>query len=200
MPDLVKDYLKPTSESLVGRRNYTMTLPYESYWAVVKTSEFLKELMGNTKMGKDAIRKQARDLLKHYPFDFDVEMWIKNNEKVMCEWGKPKASEKNYIAIGRHDPVEYSPKHGGWIFWDETWAQFHGPFVSEAACQAALVEYCKELDGEEKAQETKAEKAEEKRRNALLETNAMSPPELKEMVAKVKKSLAKKAKKTKVKK
>ena len=177
-----------------------MTLPYESYQAVVKTSEFLKELMSNTKMGKDAIRKKARDLLKHYPFDFDVEMWIKNTEKVMCEWGKPKAAEKNFIAIGRHDPVEYSPKEKGWIFWDETWAKFHGPFVSETECQAALVEYCKELDGEEKTLETQAEKEEDARVAALLETNAMSPPELKEMVAKVKKSLAKKAKKTKVKK
>jgi len=63
-----------------------------------------------------------------------------------------------------------------------------------------LILFLERLDGEEKAQETKAEKAEEKRRNALLETNAMSPPELKEMVAKVKKSLAKKEKKTKVKK
>jgi len=177
-----------------------MTLPYESYWAVVKTSEFLKELMSNTKMGKDAVRKTARDLLKHYPFDFDVEMWVKNNEKVMCEWGKPKAAEKNFIAIGRHDPVEYSPKEKGWIFWDETWAKFHGPFVSEAECQAALMEYCKELEGVEKSLEAKAEKEEDARVAALLETNAMSPPELKEMVAKVKKSLAKKAKKTKVKK
>ena len=171
-----------------------MTLPYESYWAVVKTSEFLKELMSNTKMGKDAIRKTARDLLKHYPFDFDVEMWIKNNEKVMCEWGKPKAAEKNFIAIGRHDPVEYSPKEKGWIFWDETWAKFHGPFVSEAECQAALMEYCKELEGVEKSLEAKAEKEEDARVAALLETNAMSPPELKEMVAKVKKSLTKKKK------
>ena len=177
-----------------------MTLTYESYWTVVKTSEFLKELMSNTKMGKDAVRKTARDLLKHYPFDFDVEMWVKNNEKVMCEWGKPKAAEKNFIAIGRHDPVEYSPKEKGWIFWDETWAKFHGPFVSEAECQAALMEYCKELEGVEKSLEAKAEKEEDARVAALLETNAMSPPELKEMVAKVKKSLAKKAKKTKVKK
>lgn len=171
-----------------------MTLPYESYQAVVKTSEFLKELMSNTKMGKDAIRKKARDLLKHYPFDFDVRLWIKNNEKVMCEWGKPKAAEKGFIAIGRHDPVEYSPEEKGWIFWDETWAKFHGPFVSEAACQAALMEYCKELEGVEKSLEAKAEKEEDARVAALLETNAMSPPELKEMVAKVKKSLTKKKK------
>lgn len=170
-----------------------MTLPYESYWSVVKTSEFLKELMSNTKMGKDAIRKKARDLLKHYPFDFDVELWIKNNEKVMCEWAKPKARTQGYIAIGRHDPVEYSPKHGGWIFWQETWADFHGPFVDEASCQAALLEYCKELEGE--AKPTKVEKTEEeKRQEELLKTNAFSPPELKEMVAKVKKSLAKKKK------
>lgn len=173
-----------------------MTLPYESYQAVVKTSEFLKELMSNTKMGKDAVRKTARDLLKHYPFDFDVEMWVKNNEKVMCEWGKPKAAEKGFIAIGRHDPVEYSPKEKGWIFWDETWAQFHGPFVSEADCQAALAEYCKELETGVKSEKT----ADEKRKEDLLKTNAFSPPELKEMVATVKKSLAKKAKKTKVKK
>ena len=173
-----------------------MTLPYESYWAVVKTSEFLKELMSNTKMGKDAVRKTARDLLKHYPFDFDVEMWVKNNEKVMCEWGKPKAAEKGFIAIGRHDPVEYSPKEKGWIFWDETWANFHGPFFSEAECQAALAEYCKELETGVKPEKT----ADEKRKEDLLKTNAFSPPELKEMVATVKKSLAKKAKKTKVKK
>jgi len=171
-----------------------MTLPYESYWAVVRTSEFLKEVMSNTKMGKDEIRKKARALLKHYPFDFDVELWVKNNEKVMCEWGKPKANEKGFIAIGRHDPVEYSPKHGGWIFWVETWADFNGPFISEEACQAALVEYCKQLDSGEKAREMKAEKEEEKRRNDLLKTNAFSPPELKEMVAKVNKSLAKKKK------
>jgi hypothetical protein len=173
-----------------------MTLPYESYWAVVKTSEFLKELMSNTKMGKDAVRKTARDLLKHYPFDFDVEMWVKNNEKVMCEWGKPKAAEKGFIAIGRHDPVEYSPKEKGWIFWDETWAKFHGPFVSEADCQAALMEYCKELETGVKPEKI----ADEKRKEDLLKTNAFSPPELKEMVATVKKSLAKKEKKTKVKK
>lgn len=177
-----------------------MTLPYESYWAVVKTSEFLKELMSNTKLGKDAVRKKARELLKHYPFDFDVELWVKNNEKVMCEWAKPKTREKGFIAIGRHDPVEYSPKHGGWIFWQETWADFHGPFVSEQACQEALAEYCKELNGEEKSLEMKAEKEEADRVAALLKTNAMSPTELKEMVATVKKSLAKKAKKAKAKK
>lgn len=176
-----------------------MTLPYESYWAVIKTSEFLKELMSNTKLGKDAIRKKARELLKHYPFDFDVELWVKNNEKVMCEWAKPKTREKGFIAIGRHDPVEYSPKDGGWIFWQETWADFHGPFVSEDACQKALAEYCVELETGVKP--VKKEKTEdEKRREDLLKTNAFSPPELKEMVATVKKSLAKKAKKAKAKK
>jgi hypothetical protein len=117
----------------------------------------------------------------------------------MCEWGKPKAAEKGFIAIGRHDPVEYSPEEKGWIFWDETWAKFHGPFVSEAECQAALMEYCKELEGVEKSLEAKAEKEEDARVAALLETNAMSPPELKEMVAKVKKSLAKKKKKARAK-
>lgn len=176
-----------------------MTLPYESYWAVVKTSEFLKELMSNTKLGKDAIRKKARELLKHYPFDFDVELWVKNNEKVMNEWAKPKTREKGFIAIGRHDPVEYSPKDGGWIFWQETWADFHGPFVSEDACQKALAEYCKELEnGPGPVRKEKTE--DEKRREDLLNTNAFSPPELKEMVATVKKSLAKKAKKAKAKK
>lgn len=167
-----------------------MTLPYESYWAVVKTSEFLKELMNNTKMGKDEIRKQARALLKHYPFDFDVELWVKTTEKVMNEWAKPKSREKGFIAIGRHDPVEYSPKEKGWIFWDETWAKFHGPFFSEAECQAALVQYCKELESGKSEKTLKEED--------LLKTNAFSPPELKEMVTKVKKSLAKNKKKAKI--
>lgn len=175
-----------------------MTLPYESYWAVVKTSEFLKNILSDKKMGKAEIRKKARELLKHYPFDFDVELWVKNNEKVMVEWSKPKALRQGYIAIGRHDPVEYSPKHGGWIFWQETWADFHGPFVSEQACREALTEYCKELETGVKP--VKKEKTEdEKRREDLLKTNAFSPPELKEMVAKVNKSLAKKKKKQRAK-
>jgi hypothetical protein len=34
-------------------------------------------------------------------------------------------------------------KYGGWIFWDETWADYHGPFKTEEGANEALQIYCK---------------------------------------------------------
>ena len=48
------------------------------------------------------------------------------------------------------DPVERL-EDGTWIFWDETWANWHGPFDTEELCRKNLKEYARELEeyGEE---------------------------------------------------
>jgi len=42
------------------------------------------------------------------------------------------------------DPVERL-EDGTWIFWDETWADWHGPFMSEKECREALDSYGESL-------------------------------------------------------
>lgn len=32
----------------------------------------------------------------------------------------------------------------GWYFWDETWANYHGPFATREECSESLDRYCKE--------------------------------------------------------
>lgn len=47
------------------------------------------------------------------------------------------------------DPVEQL-EDGTWIFWDETWANWHGPFKTEEIARKNLEAYAEELDqGEE---------------------------------------------------
>lgn len=48
------------------------------------------------------------------------------------------------------DPVEQL-EDGTWIFWDEMWANWYGPFSTEAFARKRLEVYAKELyeDGEE---------------------------------------------------
>lgn len=58
--------------------------------------------------------------------------------------------------MGR-DPVEQDTD--GWYFWDETWADRHGPFDSEEKAREALDHYCKTYLGygkEEQCQDTKS--------------------------------------------
>jgi len=33
----------------------------------------------------------------------------------------------------------------GWYFWDETWADYHGPFSTRDEAEDALIEYAKQL-------------------------------------------------------
>lgn len=44
------------------------------------------------------------------------------------------------------DPVFV--KDGEWHFWDETWADSHGPFATEKEAREALAKYCAELNYE----------------------------------------------------
>jgi hypothetical protein len=33
----------------------------------------------------------------------------------------------------------------GWYFWNETWSDCYGPYVTEEECRHKLAEYCKTL-------------------------------------------------------
>jgi hypothetical protein len=41
------------------------------------------------------------------------------------------------------NPVHRDAEHGGWYFYDETWAYRHGPYQTQAGAAAALKRYCK---------------------------------------------------------
>ena len=53
-----------------------MTLPHESARAVVMTRKFLFELLDPQKTPRvpRAIRRRARELLRHYPWDTDLQI------------------------------------------------------------------------------------------------------------------------------
>lgn len=76
-----------------------------------------------------------------------------------------QAYEEAYVKIFGYkrrykgDPIDYI-KDLGWVFWDETWADYYGPFKSEEAANEALEIYCdtmldnryfNDIVGEEKA-------------------------------------------------
>lgn len=128
-----------------------MTLPFENYNSLVGARNFLIELMDPKKSAKipKAIRRRARGLLKHFPADFEMCEWISTYQKVADErYHNPRAS---VIKLRKHDPVEYSPVHMGWIFWDEASVNFYGPFVSRQQCEEALTAYVKELESTTKS-------------------------------------------------
>lgn len=118
-----------------------MTLPYEQYNAIVNTRNFLVSLMDReqTKVPL-AIRKEARRLLKHFPSEYEANDLIKNH----TEW-LHKINMNLEAVDGNRDPIEYSPRNGGWIFWDETAANFHGPFFTRRDAADALNAYLQDL-------------------------------------------------------
>lgn len=123
-----------------------MTLPYENYNSLVNARNFLTELMNPDKTPKvpKAVRQRARNLLKHFPADFEICEWISTYQKVADErYNNPRAA---VIKLRKSDPVEYSPLHSGWIFWNESSTDFYGPFLSRKQCEEALEKYVKDLD------------------------------------------------------
>jgi len=58
-----------------------MTLPIERKQAVIRTRQFLLDLLDPKMTPKvpKAIREQAYRCLKHYPLDYDVEMTFKDS-------------------------------------------------------------------------------------------------------------------------
>lgn len=125
-----------------------MTLPYEQYIAINNTREFLFSLMDSQKTKVPlAIRKRARELLKHFPMECDA------NDMVRChtEW-LHEVNRKGDSKRGSGDPIFYSPRHRGWIFWDETEQNPSMAYVSRRSAEEALDLYIKELNDEAKHQ------------------------------------------------
>lgn len=85
-------------------------------------------------------RSLAHGLLCHYPTDEEINMMVALEED--CQQGR--IGKKR----GDGDPVEFSGEKGGWIFWDESWAHYHGPFTTRAMTEEALLAYAKEYLGE----------------------------------------------------
>ena len=65
-----------------------MTLPDERYRAVVKTQEFLVEILNTPRVPK-AIKEQARWCLRHYPSAWDMKMAAENCPSVFQERMEP---------------------------------------------------------------------------------------------------------------
>ena len=65
-----------------------MTLPIERKQAVLRTEQFLKDLMDPKKTPRvpKAIREQAYRCLKHYPHEYDMEMASEQAPAVFGEW------------------------------------------------------------------------------------------------------------------
>ena len=53
-------------------KSYKMTMPDERYRAVVKTREFLLEILTTPRVPKN-IKDSARWCLRHYPTDWDMQ-------------------------------------------------------------------------------------------------------------------------------
>jgi hypothetical protein len=65
-----------------------MTLPDERYRAVVRTQEFLVEILNTPRVPK-AIKDQARSCLRHYPSDWDMRQAAENCPNVFQERMEP---------------------------------------------------------------------------------------------------------------
>ena len=117
-----------------------MTLPYEQYHALVNTRNFLVELCDPTNGHEGRLREEARRLLKHFPMESEANLMVRQ----YAEWLDAQSNITN--TIWETDPVEYSPLHGGWIFWNESWSEPSKAFLTRAEAESALSQYCKELD------------------------------------------------------
>ena len=65
-----------------------MTLPDERYRAVVKTQEFLVEILNTPRVPK-AIKDQARSCLRHYPSAWDMRQAAETCPNVFQERMEP---------------------------------------------------------------------------------------------------------------
>ncbi len=115
-----------------------MTLPYEQYIAITNTRNFLLSLMDPQKTPKAPkyLREQARGLLKHYPNEYEANDMVKAHTENLSQDTADNV---------RNNPIEYSPRNGGWIFWDETWSDPNGPFLTRSDAQNAFNAYLNTL-------------------------------------------------------
>lgn len=69
-----------------------MTLPNERTNAILNTRRFLLSLLDPKKTPRvpKAIRREACQLLKHYPNTFDFHMFFKGSKEIFAETGETK--------------------------------------------------------------------------------------------------------------
>ena len=111
-----------------------MTLSYEQYHALTNTRAFLVSLLNpkETPTVPKAIRELARRHLKHYPAEYEA-----------CEMVRVVV-EASDTGSQSSDPVGYSPRHGGWVWWD----RYNNPsssFLSRVEAECAYRSYEKTL-------------------------------------------------------
>jgi hypothetical protein len=73
-----------------------MTLPFERTYSVINTRQFLLALLNKEKTPRvpKEIRRQARNLLKHYPTEFDLERAVEKSSDI---FGCPKKGVQGII-------------------------------------------------------------------------------------------------------
>ena len=108
---------------------------YEQYISLISTRNFLKSLAVSDRPDYQIM---AKSLLNHFPSEEESAMLVRLQEEHYNNLWKPH---------NEHYPIEYRPEYGGWIFWDETWANWHGPFSNLEEAQGNLDKYAKELNG-----------------------------------------------------
>lgn len=119
-----------------------MTLPYEQYNSICKTRMFLLSLMDPQKTQRipKEVREEARRLLKHYPNEYETNDLIRYHTEWLHE-----VNQKSDTKRGKGDPIQYSPRHGGWIFWDETEQNPSKAYLTRRDAKDALIKYCETL-------------------------------------------------------
>ena len=104
----------------------------DKYRSLTNTRKFLLGLAESTAM-PHGTRSLAQGLLGNYPTEEEINVMVSMEED--CREGRIK-QPKSY-------PVEFSGERGGWIFWDETWTDYHGPFTTRSQAEELLNVYCR---------------------------------------------------------
>ena len=88
-----------------------MTLPDERYWALIKTEQFLVDLLDPQKTPRVPryIRDQARSLLRHYPGTYYIEELARRSPTILSPEIEPLhrmilAREQQQDEVGKRTP------------------------------------------------------------------------------------------------
>ena len=120
-----------------------MTLPYEQYYALVNTRNFLTELCDPTNGHEGRLREEARRLLKHFPMESEANEMVRHHVERIEEF------DRNRVTRLPDPHIEYSPMHGGWIFWDETWMNPSKAYLTRELAENAMKEYAEFIENKD---------------------------------------------------
>lgn len=104
----------------------------DQYQSMVATRKLLESLS----ISDGPHQTMAKTLLKNYPDDIRIGCMVGQYEERACGlWTRKSGSQ-----------IEFHPDKGGWIYWEETWADWAGPFETYTDCASALQRYADRLD------------------------------------------------------